>query len=145
MPKKPLGYWDKVIVNQEEMSLSKASQEHPIELFKLIVNKELWVAERVYMNLLDYMRAIDHPLYYEHRKPYHQKAISKAKAKSEYELDYVVRNKLKGEQADQINLTVNGKTRSYLYVSATDKVSFNQKSVSLEKKEGSFIFTKKKT
>lgn len=113
-----LGYRDTVSVSGIAMRIDKACSEYPVELFELIHRKEVWVSERIYQNLLDYLRSIDHPLYYEHRKPYHDKVVSDTVQLQKQELDYVVRNKLKGEEIRRVEMTVKGKTRSYTSIDA---------------------------
>lgn len=95
------------------MRLDKASKEHPEELFQLIDSGEVWVAIRVYQNLLDCLRAMGSSSYETHRKPYHDSVIETAKAIQKHELDYVVRNTLSDKQISKVNVEVNGKRRTY--------------------------------
>ena len=63
----------------KKMIIARARIEYPVEVFSLVVEKKLWVTQRIYQDLLDYLRAIDHPLYYSHRSEFHQKQVEVAK------------------------------------------------------------------
>jgi len=108
-----LGYHDKVEINGTVMYLRDASRDFPHELFALIDKKKLWVAERVYKNLLDYMRVVDFAKYESHRRPYHDKVVLHTKIKQFNELEYVVRSHLGGFAVSNVNMVVGSRMRRY--------------------------------
>ena len=108
-----LGYHDKVDINGTVMYLRDASKDHPHELFALIDKKQIWVAERVYKNLLDYMRVVDVFKYEAHRRPYHDKVVLNTKIKQYNELDYVVRAHLVGCAVSKVSMVVGSRMRNY--------------------------------
>jgi hypothetical protein len=108
-----LGYWDKVVINGKEMYVRDASEKHPHELFALVTAKEVMLAKRVYMNLLDCMRVLDFASYQAHRLPYHEKVVCATTKKWHRELDYIVRNKLKNQEISGVQILVKGKTRTF--------------------------------
>ena len=95
------------------MYLRDASKDHPHELFALIDKKQIWVAERVYKNLLDYMRVDDVAKYEAHRRPYHDKVVLNTKIKQYNELDYVVRANLDGCAVSKVSMVVGSRVRNY--------------------------------
>lgn len=101
---KKLGYRDFISVHGEKIRLDSACKLYPVEVFKLVDSKSIMVADRIYMNLLDVIRNIDEQLYFSHRQPYHQQVVAKANKLTNYELDYLVRNKLYGKGASKIQL-----------------------------------------
>jgi len=108
-----LGYWGKVVINGQEMYIRDASEKYPRELFALVEAKEVMLAQRVYMNLLDCIRALDFASYQAHRLPYHEKVVCATTKKWHRELDLIVRNKLKNQEISGVEILVNGKTRTF--------------------------------
>jgi hypothetical protein len=108
-----LGYWQQVVINGKEMYVRDASMQYPRELFALVTAKKVLLAKRVYMNLLDCIRALDFESYKAHRLPYHQKVVSATTKKWHKELDFIVRNKLKKQEISAVQISVNGKVRTY--------------------------------
>ncbi len=108
-----LGYWGKVVINGNEMYVREASEKYPRELFALVEAKEIMLAQRVYMNLLDCIRVLDFASYQAHRLPYHEKVVCATTKKWHRELDLIVRNKLKNENISSVKIVVKGKSRTY--------------------------------
>lgn len=108
-----LGYHDKVDINGTVMYIRDASQDYPHDLFALIDKKQIWVAERVYKNLLDYMRVVDCAKYEAHRRPYHDKVVLNTRIKQYNELDYVVRAHLDGCAVSKVSMVVGSRVRNY--------------------------------
>jgi hypothetical protein len=108
-----LGYWGKVVINGQEMYVRDASEKYPRELFALVEAKEVMLAQRVYMNLLDCIRVLDFASYQAYRLPYHEKVVCATTKKWHRELDLIVRNKLKNEYISSVKIVVKGKSRTY--------------------------------
>lgn len=123
---KRLGYRDFVVINGKQLRLDVASKEFPIEVFQQIDSKQIYVGERIYMNLLDCLKAMNHPLYFSHRKPYHDKVVEKVKTQQRRDLISVVNSCLVSKNIDKLEVKhkINSnKTTTRTYRSTMSKCS----------------------
>lgn len=138
-----LGYRDKVIVDGKEMTLSAASLKEPEKLFALVVEKSIIAADRVYQNLLDCIRSIDPNLYEAHRTSYQEEIVRKVKKIQRQELDGIIRNKLREQSINTVEVIVNDKVRKFHNASPTKEPNHNACHHTFVKVKGYFVKSSK--
>jgi hypothetical protein len=144
---KRLGYHDQVIINDQLIYLKDASRDYPKELFRLVVAKSIWVADRVYMNLLDVIKVLDPEAYKAHRTHYHTAYVQQTKAKWHGDVNSAVSSVFKNKFLTKLELTVTKKeTKTRTYRLVTSSLFKNSTPLSAKvlldknKEESTFIF-----
>ena len=139
-----LGYHDSIDINGLNCSVKVGVVLYPLEMFALVAAKKVWLADRVYMDLLDIVWSTYNDFYLVHRMPYHNAVVNNTIKKQRQELDHVVRTKLKGKTIGSVTMQYKGKERTYISLGNgfVDKVSNSKKNYSFVKKGPSYTISK---
>ena len=141
---KPLGYQNKCKIFGQIMTVSKAMELYPRELFELVNNKNLILANVIYMNFIDIVKILDRPSYEQHRKPFKAPFVKRVSEKYNYEVDFTVRHVLQGVKFNTLVLqTSPGKPKVYRSLKTETSDELAEKSVTIRVKRKNSIYVVK--